>query len=159
MSKGCACFVFILGVALSITLGVFEVLYKIPMYDSSASIQYKIAAGMGSVLPYFLKTFEWLILVLTWICLFGVFYLEFNKINAWKIMTFTWAFAWSVVELRNLFAGLRPVFLSGILGALNCDCSFGTPSFYSGFLVIVWSLFYKEVMADREFFKVDNKLF
>lgn len=105
-----------------------------------------------------MKVFEWVLLGLTWGALFLTLYFEFNKLNSWKILTFCWALAFTIDAMRIFLKTAKPIFFDNTLAASGCDCYFGAPSWYAGFVVLFWCMFYKDVLADRDFLQDGEKL-
>jgi hypothetical protein len=81
-------------------------------------------------------------------------YFEFNKLTSWKLVIAIWDLSFAVEFIRLLFAGSRPIFQNKTLAHNGCECTFGTPSWYTAFLIVFWVLFYNDVLKNREVIKV-----
>ena len=158
MAKGTAIGLLVFGLALSVGLCFLEWKHQSTLFTSSINAQKKITKPPKHPLFYIMKIFEWLILGLTWGVLFLTLYFEFNKLNSWKILTFTWMLAVSIDIIRILLKTAKPLFVSDSFAASNCECYFGAPSWYAGFVLLFWCMFYKDVLADRDFLEDGVKL-
>ena len=155
MSKtSTGCLLLILGLAVAAGLSFAEWKWKTKLFDLSLQAQNKIAKPPKHVLFYLFKIFEWLALGLSWVAVFGTLYLEFDKINGWKLVLGSFFLGFSVIWVNVLLAGGRPLFFSNTLAACNCDCSFGGADFYTGFVLFVWVTFMADVIGDRDFIAV-----
>lgn len=148
----------VLGFAIAAGLLFAEFNYKSVIFNTSQRLQLKITKAPKHFLFYLFKGFEKFIIYLTWIVLFATLYLEFNKLSAWKFLILTWVLCIMTNILRILFTGSRPQFMGNIFAKSGCECTFGTPSFYAGFVVLFWLMFYKDVLADREMVKDGQKM-
>jgi len=148
----------IFWIALSAGLSIIEVKLQTTLFKSSMDIQKKITKPPKHFLYYTMKVFEWLLLGLTWGFLFLTLYFEFEKRNSWKILTFCWALAFSIEAMRILLKTAKPNFFNNTMAASGCDCYFGAPSWYAGFVVLFWCMFYKDILADRDFLEDSQKL-
>jgi hypothetical protein len=158
MAKGTAIFVMILGLAISVGLLFVEWKMQAKVLSSSMKIQAKITKPPKHALYYVMKGFEWLLLGLTWGALFLTLYFEFNKLNSWKILTFCWLASDTSEVVRIWLKTAKPNYFSNTLAASGCECYFGVVSWYAAFTILFWCMFYKEVLADRDFLEDSHKL-
>jgi hypothetical protein len=154
MARSLPLTLFLTGCGLSLLFIILEVRFKANLFHSSVNMQKHITKTPPHGLHYFMKIFEWLILVLTWVTLMTTLYFEFNKLTSWKLVISVWVLSFVVDFVKLLFAGSRPIFQNSHLSHNGCECSFGTPSWYAGFLIVFWVLFYNDVIKNREVFKV-----
>ena len=148
----------ILGAGLTVGLLLAELQYKSTLFNSSQVMQIAITSKPKHFLFYMFKTFEWLLYILTWLGLMLTLYFEFNKVVAWKILTFCWMAAGATDLLKIMMMGCRPVFMSNTLAASNCECTFGTSSWYVTFVVLFWIMFYREIVKEIDVVKVSLQL-
>ena len=158
MGKGLGIGLMIFGLALSVGLLFLEIKHSTTLLKTSMNVQKKITKPPKHALYYVMKVFEWLLLGLTWGVLFFTLYFEFNKLNSWKLLTFSWALYECIEILRLYMKSPKPIFLDNTLAASGCECYFGTPSWYAGFVVLFWCIFYKDVLADRDFLEDSHKM-
>lgn len=158
MGKGTAIGLMVFGLALSVGLLFVEWKMQTQVLTSSLKIQKKITKPPKHPLYYTFKIFEWFLLGLTWTVLFLVLYFEFNKLNSWKLLTFCWFVSDGTDVLRILLKTAKPNYLDNQLAASGCECYFGVVSWYAGFVVLFWCMFYKDVLADRDFLEDEQKL-
>ena len=154
MRKSLPLTLFLCGLCSLLILTICEIKFKANLFQSSVNIQKKITRPPPHGLYYIFKIFEWGMLILTWIALMLTLYLEFNKLTSWKIMLSIWTLALVIDFSKLLFKGTRPSFQNKTLSHNGCECSFGTPSWYTAFLLLFWVLFFENVLGPREFIKV-----
>ena len=158
MSKIAAIVTCLIGFALAGGFLFAEMKYKSSLFNTSQRTQLKLTKPPKHPLFYIFKSFELFIYYLTWIMLFAILYLEFNKLTSWKILTIIWAYSVTVDIIRIGFTGCRPMFMGNVFAQSGCECTFGTPSFYAGFIVSFWLMFFKDVISDRQFIKDNIKM-
>jgi hypothetical protein len=154
MKKSLPLILFIAGCLTCILFLVIDTKFKANAFHSSVTIQKSLTRVKPHFLYYLMKTFEWVILVLTWVTLMLTLYLEFNKLTAWKLMVAVWDLSILIDFLRLILTGARPIFQNKTLAHNGCECTFGSPSWYTAFLLVFWVLFYNDVIKDRDFIKV-----
>lgn len=154
MKKSAPMILLISGVFLTLISIFLEVKFKNQLLHSSISIQRALTKTPPHGLHYFFKIFEWAILGFTWFTLMVTLYLEFNKLTSWKLLIAVWDLSLCIDFVRLLMTGSRPVFHNKILAHNGCDCTFGSPSWYTAFLLVFWVLFYQNVLKNREVIKV-----
>lgn len=145
-----------IGLVVTLGLSFVEFKYKTELFNASLKAQNKITKPPKHPLFYIFKIIEWLVLGLTWTVVFALLYLEFDKINAWKIVTGSWIIGVGVIYLNLFLTGARPLFNSNSLAASNCECSFGGADFYTAFVVFVWISVITDVVGDRDFIDVSR---
>ena len=158
MGKGIAVGLLIFGLALSAGLVLLEYKHHTVLLTTSMKLQKKITKPPKHTLYYVMKVFEWGLLGLTWGVLFLTLYFEFNKLSSWKILTFSWGLYESIEITRMFLRGPKPIFLDNTFASSGCECYFGTPSWYAGFVVMFWFMFYKDILSDRDFLEDSHKL-
>lgn len=158
MAKGAAIGLILFGTFMSVGLLFLEWKHQPTMLQSSMKIQQKLTKPPKHPLYYIFKIFEWLLLGLTWGILFLTLYFEFNKSNSWKLLLFSWALSFKIDGIRLFLKTAKPLFFDNTMAASNCECYFGAASWYAGFVVMFWVIFYKDVLADRDFLQDSQKL-
>ena len=148
------CLLLVIGLVVTLGLSFVEFKYKTQLFNASLKAQNKITKPPKHPLFYIFKVFEWLLLGLSWTMVFALLYLEFDKVNAWKIVTGAWFIGFTVIYLNLFLTGARPLFNSNTLAASNCECSFGGADFYTAFVVFVWISIITDVVGDRDFIDV-----
>lgn len=154
MKKSVPLILFISGLITCLIFFIIEIKLKANVFHSSVTIQKSITRVKPSAVYYLMKIFEWSILSLTWLTLMTTLYLEFNKLTAWKLLLAVWDLSILTDFIRLIVTGARPIFQNKLLAYNGCECTFGTPSWYTSFLIVFWVLFYHDVLKDREVFKV-----